>query len=90
MSDKQQIPEMQGYEEVAEFWDNHSLADFWEQTEEVSFEISPKARRRYLVAIEPTLLMRIQGMAQTRGISTESFVNLLLEQRVHELEAQPA
>ena len=90
MEDKQQIPEMQSYEEIAEFWDTHSLADFWEQTHEVTFEISPQARRRYLVAIEPALLMRIQEMAQRRGIATESFVNLLLEQRLHELEMQPA
>lgn len=23
------IPEMSGYEEIAEFWDTHSLADYW-------------------------------------------------------------
>lgn len=90
MSADNQIPEMKSYEEIAEFWDTHSLADFWDQTEPATFEISPQARRRYLVAIDPGLLMRVQQMAQRRGLATESFVNLLLEQRLHELEMQPA
>ena len=30
-------------EEIAEFWDTHSLADYWDQTYEVEFEIrAPK------------------------------------------------
>lgn len=85
-----QISEMKSYEEIAEFWDTHSLADYWEQTEPAEFEISPQPRRRYLVAIDPGLLHRAQQMAQRRGLGTESFVNLLLEQRLHELELQPA
>lgn len=90
MSAHNQIPEMKSYEEIAEFWDTHSLAEFWDQTEPATFEISPRARQRYLVAIDPDLLMRVQQMAQRRGLATESFINLLLEQRLHELEVQPA
>jgi hypothetical protein len=89
-ADKQQIPELNRYDEIAEFWDSHSTADYWEQTHPVEFEISSQARRRYLVAVDPGLLLRIQQLAQRRGIATESLVNLLLEQRLHQLEAQPA
>lgn len=28
-------------EEIAEFWDNHSLADHWDQTKEVEFDVRP-------------------------------------------------
>ena len=81
-----QMPEMSNYEEIADFWDTHSLADYWEQTEPVEFEIDPNARRRYLVALDPGLLQRAQKLAQSRGLSTESLINLLLEQRIHQLE----
>jgi predicted DNA binding CopG/RHH family protein len=84
------IPTMDSYEQIGEFWDTHSLADYWDQTEPAEFELSPKARRRYLVAVDPDLLTRIQQLAQRRGLTTESLVNLLLEQRLHELEVQPA
>ena len=79
---------MSSYEEIAEFWDTHSLADYWEQTEPADFEIDPNARRRYLVALDPELLQRVHRLAQSRGLSTESLVNLLLEQRIHQLESQ--
>lgn len=89
--DKQkQIPDMDSYEEIADFWDTHSLADYWDQTEPAEFEVSPDLRRRYLVAVDPSVLNRIQRLAHIRGLSTESLVNLLLEQRLNELEAETA
>ena len=33
MPDDKQIPAFNSYEEMAEFWDTHSLADYWDQTE---------------------------------------------------------
>ena len=39
------IPDFQSYEEIAELWDEHSLADYWDQTEPAELEMSPKARR---------------------------------------------
>lgn len=86
MSDNKKIPKMESYEQIADFWDTHSLADYWEQTEPAEFEISPTARRRYLVAVDPGILSRIQRLAHVRGLSTESLVNLLLEQRLQEID----
>ena len=87
MSEDRKIPEMKSYEEIAEFWDTHSLADYWDETEPAEFEISPDTRRRYLVAVDPDVLSRVQRVARTRGLSTESLVNLLLEQRLREVES---
>lgn len=83
------IPGFKSYEEMAEFWDAHSLADYWDQTEPAEFEFSPTARRRYLVSVDRDLLSRVQRVARIRGLSTESLVNLLLEQRLHEIEFEP-
>lgn len=80
------MPEFKSYEEVAVFWETHSLADYWDQTEPAEFEISEQARRRYLVGIDRELLNRVQRLARIRGVSTESLLNLLLEQRLHEIE----
>lgn len=70
--------------------ETHSLAEYWEQTEAAEFEIDPHAHRRYLVAFDPELLQCVQRLAQTRGLSTECLVNLLLEQRTQQLESQVA
>jgi len=88
MSENKKIPEFESYEEMAEFWDTHDLTDYWEQTEPAEFEISPRARRRYLVSLDRNLLLRIQKIARIRGLTTESLVNLFLEQHLNEIEAK--
>lgn len=30
-------------EEIGEFWDTHSLADYWDETYEVEFQVNPKS-----------------------------------------------
>ena len=90
MSEDKKIPEFKSYEEMAEFWDTHSLADYWDQTESAEFEISPNARRHYMVPVDRDLLSRVQRIARARGLSIESLVNLLLEQRLQEIEFQSA
>jgi hypothetical protein len=89
MSDDQTIPEMTSYEQAADFWDTHSLADYWDQTEAAEFDIDATARRRYLVALDPELLERVRRVARTRGLTTESLVNLFIQQRLQELDARP-
>ena len=88
MRDDKEIPKFDSYEEMAAFWDTHSLADYWDQTESVDFDFAPEARRRYLVGVDREVLARVQRLARTRGVSIESLVNLLLEQRLLEIENQ--
>ena len=73
--------------EIAEFWDTHSLADYWDQTEPAEFEFDPQARRHYLVAIDPELLARIRAVARRNGLETESLINLWLERHLQEVAA---
>ena len=32
-------------EEIGEFWDTHSLADYWDETHEVEFKVNLKLRK---------------------------------------------
>ncbi len=36
---KSSISQAQSYRGIGEFWDTHDLADYWEQTESVEFEV---------------------------------------------------
>jgi hypothetical protein len=49
-------------EEIADFWDTHSLDDYWEQTHEVAFEVRAKRRR---VALDPDLYKQVEVQAQS-------------------------
>ncbi|MGQ9628309.1 MAG: CopG family antitoxin [Anaerolineae bacterium] len=79
------IPEeFQTLEELQDFWDSHSLADYDELLHDVEFEVDIR-QRRYLVALEPELARKIAAQAQARGISTETLVNLWLSEKVQEI-----
>ena len=87
MSENKPIPKLTSYEEMAEFWDTHSLVDYWEHTEPAEFEVSDRVRRRYLIPVDRDLLVRLGRLAQSRGVSIETLANLLLEQRLDDIEA---
>jgi len=44
--------------EIGEFWDTHSLVDYWEQTHEVEFEVRAQRRRR--VTLDPDIYIQIK------------------------------
>ncbi len=74
------ISEARTLEEIGNFWDEHSLADFWEQTHEVEFKVRAKRRRR--VTLEPEVYQRIEEQARARGIAPETLVNVWLVERL--------
>lgn len=76
------ISKANSLEEIADFWDTHSLADYWDQTHEVEFEVRAKPRRR--VTLDPEVYAQIQAEAQIRGILPETLINLRLVERLHQ------
>ncbi len=72
-------------EETGDFWDTHSLADYWDQIHEVNFEI--RAKRRHRVTIEPSLNAQIEAQAHVRGVLPETLVNLWLVDRLQDVAA---
>ncbi|MEK7274755.1 MAG: CopG family antitoxin [Candidatus Desantisbacteria bacterium] len=67
-------------EEIADFWDTHSLSDYWDKTHEVKFEVRAKRRRR--VTLDQEVYSRLESQAHTRGILLETLVNLWLAERL--------
>jgi hypothetical protein len=60
------IPEEFGsIEAAAEFWDAHGLADYWDQTREVHFDVDLQ-RCVVLVPLEQGLADRLDGRASRR------------------------
>lgn len=68
--------------ELADFWDTHSLADYWDQTHEVEFEVRAQRRRR--VTLDPEVYAQVEALAHTRGIQPETLINLWVAERVQE------
>ncbi len=75
-------------EEMADFWDTHSLADYDDQTHEVEMTFDPSARRR-VVTIESELMADISQVAQARKVSTQTLINVWLRQQVDRFLLRP-
>ncbi len=71
-------------EEIADFWDTHSLDDYWDETQEVNFEV--RMQRKCRVTLTPEIYEKIEKQAKTRGILPETLVNLWLAEHLQEHE----
>ena len=76
------ISKAQTLEEIADFWDTHSLADYWDQTHDAEFEVRAKRRRR--VTLMPQVYEQIKTQARVQGVLPETLVNLWLVERLQE------
>lgn len=74
-------------EELAEFWDTHDTTDY--PLNRVEFEVDIRARRHY-VAVDPDILNGLRQVAMSRGLSTESLINLWLQERLTATTLRPS
>ena len=79
------ISQARTLDEIAQFWDTHSLADYWDQTREVEFELRAKRRRR--ITLDPAVYARVEAQARVRGILPETLVHLWLVEQLQKLGA---
>jgi hypothetical protein len=79
------ISKGQTLDEVADYWDKHSLADHWEEAREAQFEVRAKRRRR--ITVDPEIYSGIEAQARVRGISAETLINLWLAEHIKKHQA---
>ena len=68
-------------EEIIAFWDTHSTADYEDEMEDVHFELDIR-EEIYVVRLVPELASMIGRKAKSRGVTTETLVNLWLVEKV--------
>jgi hypothetical protein len=67
-------------EEIADYWDNHSLDDHWDQTREVEFEV--RVQRPHRITVDAEIYGRLKEQAQSLGITPEALVNQWLSEHL--------
>ena len=78
---KSSISQANTYLEIGDFWDKHDVTDYWEQTKSVDFDVNIQSESRYC-AIETTLVTKISQIAQKKGVSMETLINLWLQEKL--------
>jgi hypothetical protein len=83
---KSSVSQATSYKEMGEFWDTHNLADFWEKTKEASFEVDIESEVTYY-AVDKMLSDKIQVIAQKRGVTADTLINLWVQEKLREQKA---
>ncbi|MBD3289831.1 hypothetical protein GF337_13575 [candidate division KSB1 bacterium] len=79
---KDLIPEKyETIEEASEYWDSHSIADYWDQTQEAHFDVEIDERPRYIM-LEKSIARKVFALAKEQKISPETLVNLILADKL--------
>ena len=72
------ISRAQTMEEMGKFWDVHDFTEFDDNAPDVEFTIANS------ISIEADLLSAVERQARLRGVSTETLVNLWLQEKLTE------
>ena len=78
---KSSISKKKSYREIGEYWDSHDLPD---DSKEVQFSVELNSDVHYF-ALENVLSARLREIASKRGVSTETLVNLWLQEKVNDV-----
>jgi hypothetical protein len=66
---------------VGEFWDAHDVGDVWEKTRPVRMKVAITSEKVYC-AIDRSLAENAEVIARQRGISTDTLINLWIQEKV--------
>ncbi len=80
---KSSISGARSYTEIGEFWDKQDLSDFWGKTKRMRFDVKIESEVTFY-PIERNLSKKIQLLARRQGVSSDTLVNLWLEQKMRE------
>jgi hypothetical protein len=67
--------------EIGEYWDTHDLADHWDQTHEVDFDVRLESSVMYF-AVEKSLAEKLRAAARDHGVSPETLLNVWVQEHV--------
>jgi hypothetical protein len=77
------ISKARSYKQIGEFWDTHDLAEHWEQTQPAQFELDLQSEVTYC-PLDITLVAKVRSIAKQRGVSTETLLNLWVQEKLRQ------
>jgi hypothetical protein len=80
---KSSISKASSYKEIGEYWDIHDLSKAWTKTKRVKFDVQVESEATYY-AIEKSLSEKVKSIAQKKGVSSNTLVNLWIQQKLQE------
>jgi len=74
----ERIPKFKTLEEESEFWDTHSVADYWDELERVEGPLIDERPPKKLVSIrfDPAFIAAAKRLARTKGTGYQTLLRM--------------
>lgn len=79
---KSSISKQDSYQKIGEYWDKQDVGEIWDKTEEVEFDVDLQSDV-YYYAVETSLSLKLHEIAEEKGVSAETLLNLWLQEKVN-------
>ncbi len=80
---KTSISQATSYQEIGDYWDTHDLAEVWDQTKPVAFEVDIESEQIYY-RLDRELSDQVVSVAHARGISSETLLNSWIQEKLQQ------
>lgn len=71
------IPKFKTLEEESEFWDTHSVVDYWDELEDVKGHfIDARPKKLVSIRFEQELLAAAKRIAKTKGVGYQTLLRM--------------
>ncbi|MCL5431918.1 MAG: BrnA antitoxin family protein [Patescibacteria group bacterium] len=80
------IPKFKNYKEEAEFWDTHSLADYWDKWKDVDlvFELDGPREASLVLRLQMAFKNRLKQIARRKGLDVSTLARMWLMEKANE------
>jgi predicted DNA binding CopG/RHH family protein len=78
------LPKFKTEAEEKNFWEKHSISDYWEDLSESDDTFSRPRLTPVTLKFDPLVLKKIKMLARKRGISYNAYIRYLLAKSVEE------
>lgn len=73
---KSRIPDFKSREEEAEFWDTHSLADYWDEFKPIKVRFAKNLSYDITIPLDPKTLARLSTHANEKGLGPTTLARM--------------
>jgi hypothetical protein len=75
--DKPSIPENMSRTKLADFWDTHSVADYWDDLLPIEVKFSNRLSRSFTVRFDTQTAKKLEQKAHNLGVGATTLIRML-------------
>ena len=83
---KSRIPEFASREEEAEFWDTHSLADYWDEFKPTRVRFAKNLSEGITIRLDSESLGKVRALAKEKGIGPTVLIRMWIMENLKEVQ----